>query len=135
MSLNLNVKVRQRLKNHRFFFFSIFRVCCAIFSIIGFTIAGALSYKLWKASKSKKREQEAEALVRRAREEREGKVTHTEPLNESFTCIICYVTPREVVLLPCGHVSMCADCAYKNINRPCPICRKKVANMNLIYIS
>jgi hypothetical protein len=39
-------------------------------------------------------------------------------------CVVCFETPREVVLRPCNHACVCADCRRK-LGR-CPICRKSI---------
>ena len=39
-------------------------------------------------------------------------------------CVVCFETPREVVLRPCNHACVCSDCRRK-LGR-CPICRKRI---------
>jgi len=52
-------------------------------------------------------------------------------------CIICLTAPKNAVLVPCGHQSMCHDCALKwlfaNRNRQCPICRQRVKRVQKIF--
>jgi len=46
-------------------------------------------------------------------------------------CVVCLTDPREVFVLPCRHLCLCADCApdYKRQWNKCPICRKTVVQM------
>lgn len=48
----------------------------------------------------------------------------------AMSCCVCYIAPKAEMLVPCGHVSMCGDCADKVVGRasaltgrPCPLCR------------
>lgn len=50
------------------------------------------------------------------------------------TCLVCLVNPREVILLRCGHVCICADCVLK-VNGICPICREPIAYSHKAYIA
>ncbi|ELP94150.1 hypothetical protein EIN_185370 [Entamoeba invadens IP1] len=40
-------------------------------------------------------------------------------------CAVCMCEPREILLLPCRHVAMCAECynEVKERTRQCPVCR------------
>ena len=44
-----------------------------------------------------------------------------------MSCVVCLSNPREVVLLDCGHVCLCADC-LQQLQQPisCPVCRERV---------
>jgi len=54
--------------------------------------------------------------------------------SEQNLCVVCLVNPREVVLLECGHVCICADCLDK-LPEPlvCPVCRSVVTRCLPIY--
>ena len=48
-------------------------------------------------------------------------------------CCICYDRPPQVVLVPCGHMNICAPCAHEWNEKPrhegggaCPNCRKRI---------
>lgn len=56
-----------------------------------------------------------------------------EGLSECQTCTVCLVNPREVILLNCGHVCVCADCCVK-LNQKCPICREIIIGTHAAYI-
>lgn len=42
---------------------------------------------------------------------------------DEMTCVICMEFKRDV-LPPCGHLSMCGNCAQANTPKKCPVCRK-----------
>ena len=51
------------------------------------------------------------------------------------TCFVCYSRPPTHVLLPCGHASICFNCAerMKTRNR-CPRCRGRVQDHLKIFM-
>ncbi len=53
--------------------------------------------------------------------------------SSSPTCSICMDQPSIMVLVPCGHLCLCQQCAYAQ--QRCPICRATVAQMVRTYIS
>lgn len=56
-----------------------------------------------------------------------------EGLNEFQICTICLLNPREVILLNCGHVCVCADCCLK-LNQKCPVCRSTIISTHPAFI-
>lgn len=56
-----------------------------------------------------------------------------EGLSQCQTCTVCLVNPREVILLNCGHVCVCADCCVK-LGKKCPICREIIVGSHAAYI-
>lgn len=54
--------------------------------------------------------------------------------DQSQNCIICLTNPREIVILNCGHICLCADCAQAlPTPRRCPICRANIDRLVLTY--
>lgn len=55
---------------------------------------------------------------------------------ERFMCIICVTNDRNVVP-PCGHASMCKECASIARPRMCPICRAayRTSSLRPMYLS
>jgi len=53
----------------------------------------------------------------------------------SPTCMVCYSRPPTHALVPCGHASICINCAerVKTRNR-CPVCRGRVEDHLKIYM-
>lgn len=55
-------------------------------------------------------------------------------LPENQLCVVCRQNPREIILLPCGHVCLCEDCA-DGIHECCPVCRQQIERKSAAYIS
>lgn len=57
--------------------------------------------------------------------------------SRSGLCVVCFQEQKEVILLDCGHVCVCAECAIAimNINPICPICRSPIDRVAPAYIS
>lgn len=107
-----------------------YSVMCALFFSVGICIVGVLMYRWWSKRKIRLEMEKMRKEIIRQRENRTNNFT-----DDSFTCIICCIHPREVVLLPCGHVSFCLDCSSQLAESPCPLCRQKVTKQHLIYLS
>lgn len=51
-------------------------------------------------------------------------------------CVVCLTQRRNVVLLNCGHICLCADCATAlPAPKHCPVCRSSVDRIIPTYIS
>ncbi|CDW77224.1 ring finger 1-like protein [Stylonychia lemnae] len=46
-------------------------------------------------------------------------------------CLICLAEERSIIIMPCGHLCVCNDCADKMFqkNYTCPICRGKIVSL------
>jgi hypothetical protein len=61
--------------------------------------------------------------------------------NQDNNCVICMVSPKDVIYVPCGHYSSCHSCSLdllKHSYRSCPICRKKIkyiSNVSSVELS
>lgn len=53
--------------------------------------------------------------------------------DDSLLCCICLSNPKCVVLMPCRHLCVCANCAEIDL-LSCPICRMKVQDYLKIYV-
>ena len=56
---------------------------------------------------------------------------------EALKCVVCLEAERAIILLNCGHVCACVDCAEKlviNYNR-CPVCRADIMGALPAYVS
>lgn len=49
------------------------------------------------------------------------------------TCAICIEKPRNVALVPCGHIVSCAECSFGFTT--CPICRVVVRFRQRVFLS
>ena len=49
-------------------------------------------------------------------------------------CVVCMTSCVDTVMVPCGHACMCHGCAtrVKETTGKCPICRRKIENINTI---
>ena len=56
--------------------------------------------------------------------------------DDSSNCIICLDRAREVVLLECGHICLCLDCA-RSLPHPqkCPVCRASITRYVPVFTS
>lgn len=56
-----------------------------------------------------------------------------EVLDPQGACVICMDRPRNVVILDCGHICCCLECA-RQVNN-CPVCRRSIARLVPTYHS
>ena len=49
------------------------------------------------------------------------------------TCTICKVAPRDVVLIPCGHLLACSGCAIQI--KICPVCMQSIRGLVKTFVS
>ena len=61
---------------------------------------------------------------------------------EAKLCKICFVLPKNMVCIPCGHMAICRDCEGKEqehmlasdkVQRTCIVCRARVTSMRQVY--
>jgi len=50
-------------------------------------------------------------------------------------CIVCMTNSRDVILLTCGHVCVCADCAALLPSNRCPVCRSYIDRVQPFFIA
>ena len=56
-----------------------------------------------------------------------------EVLDPQGACVVCMDRPRNVVILDCGHICCCLECA-RQVNN-CPVCRRPIARLVPTYHS
>lgn len=112
---------------------------------------GAYKYYLrWKADEDRREETRILDQIREERTQRRANNAgaqdrqHTDSSNPDISqCVICLERPREVIVLECGHICMCSDCARELLNphsgaanaRKCPICRADINRLAPAYLS
>lgn len=118
---------------------TIFKVFLGIFGGVGACISGAA---LWKYYKKVQAEKEARVNQDRLDSIRADRVNRPARENgdnipESIQCVVCLGAEREVILLDCGHVCVCADCADELIraSHSCPVCRACIVRVMPAYVS
>lgn len=57
----------------------------------------------------------------------------SEFLNTGTVCLICVTGEVSVMFIPCGHASLCLDCANKMRN--CPTCSVRIEKLCRVYYS
>jgi len=48
-------------------------------------------------------------------------------------CVICQDREKSVVLLPCRHMCLCAECALHDHLQQCPLCRRHIQDRLSVY--
>jgi len=95
-----------------------------VFLAVGILVGGRRLHKLWRYYET---ERMRERILKRRSE------IETQGLSDAQICIICLSNPREVILLDCGHVCVCADCVDK-LDGKCPVCRNTIVTARAAYI-
>lgn len=105
---------------------------CLIFGAIALVISGVVVRRFWKTRQERRSADELRENLAASRRQRRQFVRDSD-LREDQLCVICRTNPREIILLPCGHVCLCEDCADGIVDL-CPICRAKIAQKAAAYI-
>ena len=50
-------------------------------------------------------------------------------------CIVCAMNPRDVILLTCGHVCVCSNCAALLPSNRCPVCRAHIDKVQTFFMA
>ncbi|EDW79412.1 uncharacterized protein Dwil_GK20428 [Drosophila willistoni] len=105
-------------------------ILCSSISVV---LVGIIVRKLYR----KKKQEREEAKIRNRldlerRERRARSRPHT--LSQDQLCVVCSTNPKEIILLPCGHVCMCEDCSQK-ISISCPVCRGNIDTKAAAFIA
>jgi len=118
---------------------TVLRIFLGIFGGVGACIS---ALALWKYYKKLQAEKDARANQERLNSIRADRVNRPvrevgENVPESIQCVVCLGAEREVILLSCGHVCVCADCADELIraNHCCPVCRASIDRVLPAYVS
>lgn len=53
--------------------------------------------------------------------------------NDGQHCTVCLSAPRDVVILPCGHICICSTCSLM-VDR-CPVCRGDIQSKAAVFYS
>ena len=114
---------------------TIFKVFLGIFSGVGAFILAWSAVKYYQKTKevrSARANRDRLETIRTERRERGGRTEVPEPLQ----CVICLAAEREVIL-DCGHVCVCADCADTLLSQSlaCPVCRAAIQTVRPAFVS
>lgn len=67
-------------------------------------------------------------------DDKDRKINH---LEQRLMCIICCTKEREMMALPCNHLTACSECAQQSgsFTRKCLVCRKEITRYCKIFLS
>ncbi|KAL1140971.1 hypothetical protein AAG570_000897 [Ranatra chinensis] len=111
-----------------------FKWLTLLFGSIGLVFVTIVAKRWWNARKARLRDEEIKQKLEESRKERRKNVRVQEELPENQLCVVCRVNPKEIIILPCGHVSLCEDCS-NNITTDCPVCRSPIYSKAAAFIS
>ncbi|KAK0076563.1 hypothetical protein PV325_005191 [Microctonus aethiopoides] len=109
-----------------------YRWLTVMFGTIGLVIGVIVVRRYWKNREEERLSEELRINLATSRKERRQRVRDNE-LRDDQLCVVCQVNPREIILLPCGHVCLCEDCS-DDINDHCPACRGIIQQKAAAYI-
>lgn len=105
------------------------------FGLIGVGIMGYMAHRWYKNRLAKKLEEEERLRLEKSRKARRQQARGSNHVyTESELCVVCRENPKEIVLLPCGHVCICEDCSV-DVPNLCPVCRAQIQSRNPAYIA
>ncbi|KAL5015858.1 hypothetical protein ScPMuIL_005447 [Solemya velum] len=104
--------------------------------ISAFIAGGLLGVVLWKYMKRFLEFRRQTAMLREIRAARENAQNDNSDSDlSSSMCIICMEKPREIVILECGHICLCAECHNILPEQICPLCRGPITRVVPLYVS
>ncbi|CAD8199358.1 unnamed protein product [Paramecium octaurelia] len=53
----------------------------------------------------------------------------------NYECQICFERPRNIIIKPCKHLSICYDCSQKLKKPQCPICKQQIEDKIEIFFT
>ncbi|KAG5880539.1 hypothetical protein JTB14_026772 [Gonioctena quinquepunctata] len=109
-----------------------YRLLCIIFGTISIILGGMVLRKYLKIKSDKKEAAKRKSMLEDSRRERRRRM-RDEDLPEEQICVVCRSNPKEIILLPCGHVCLCEDCSM-DISDHCPVCRASIDTKNVAYV-
>ncbi|XP_052847282.1 mitochondrial E3 ubiquitin protein ligase 1 [Drosophila gunungcola] len=110
---------------------SIFKlVICGTISVV---LIGFIAKKIYRRRKQEREEAKIRNRLETERRERRAR-SRPHTLSQDQLCVVCSTNPKEIILLPCGHVCLCEDCAQK-ISITCPVCRANIASKAAAFIA
>ncbi|CAG9764087.1 unnamed protein product [Ceutorhynchus assimilis] len=108
-------------------------VMILIFGTLGAVVAGIVIRKYWKQKKQLKDAEERKVIREQSRKNRRRLIRDSKDLSDNKVCVVCRSNPIEIILLPCGHVCLCEDCA-DDITSSCPVCRATIEMKSAAYV-
>ncbi|KAK4012107.1 hypothetical protein OUZ56_021204 [Daphnia magna] len=108
------------------------------FGGVGMVLCSLMIRKWFKIRYGRRHAREEDDILRDLCESRRS-TEENDDLPDWQRCVICLVRNREVIVLPCGHVCLCADCMVlinrQNIlQRNCPMCRQRIEQIARAFV-
>ncbi|XP_030764185.1 mitochondrial E3 ubiquitin protein ligase 1-like [Sitophilus oryzae] len=110
-----------------------YSMLCYIFSAVGTVLAALIIRKYFNHKKQLKMDEERKNQMDEERKNRRRLIRNVESLSDNQICVVCKSNPIEMIILPCGHVCLCEDCA-DDITDLCPICRRNIEMKSVAYV-
>jgi len=110
------------------------RIVCWLFGITGGVFLAYIVYRNVSRARyvARTRQQMDELRLRR----RVAAAQDAAAGETMVTCVVCCSQPRDVLLLECGHLCVCSECALALPSpRYCPVCRQVVDRIVPTYVS
>lgn len=109
------------------------------FGGIGAVLCYVLIRKWLRIHYGRRHAREEDEILRDLRESRPSTEEENDDLPDWQRCVVCLVRNREVIVLPCGHVCLCADCMVlinqQNVlQRNCPMCRQRIEQIARAFV-
>ncbi|XP_023330135.1 uncharacterized protein LOC111702613 [Eurytemora carolleeae] len=115
---------------------AIMKVFLGIFTGVGLGISFLIAYKFYQRRKLESISRANQETITNIRSERATRQPRSD-IPDSLTCVVCLGAEREVILLNCGHVCVCADCGEHLVRdqHNCPVCRAQILSILPAYVS
>ncbi|XP_060800430.1 mitochondrial E3 ubiquitin protein ligase 1 [Amyelois transitella] len=109
------------------------RILLVVFGSVAAAASCRIVYKYLKRRRRRALEAGVKAQLARGRRERRARARDAD-LGELQLCVVCSENPKEIILLPCGHVCLCEDCS-DHIADSCPVCRERIQSRAPAFIT
>lgn len=109
------------------------------FGGVGIVLCYLMVRKWLRLRYGRRHAREEDDILRDLRESR-STPEENDDLPDWQRCVVCLVRNREVIVLPCGHVCLCADCMVlinrqNTLQRNCPMCRRRIEQIARAFVS
>lgn len=109
------------------------------FGGVGMVLCSLMVRRWLRIKYGRRHAREEEDILRDLRETRPSN-EENDDLPDWQRCVVCLVRNREVIVLPCGHVCLCADCMVlinrqHILQRKCPMCRQRIEQIARAFVS
>ena len=112
-----------------------FKVLAMVSAIFGGTLLLVLIWRKAKVWLERRRRMKEFESIRRSLQERQTDDSHPEgEAPNSQACVVCLTNVRQVIVLNCGHICLCPDCAEAlPYPKTCPVCRNPVEKFMPVF--